>query len=260
MSRLRQAMTEASAETLDVSVEAPAAGVEARLARAAGAADRRDDARGRCGRGGRADRRGAARTGSSGELMGDVLVYVDPSVNDRLLAFARPLADAAGGALVALVASGEPIDADAARGGGRGARGVAPRALPLPPGSAPGGARGGDRGARAGPRPAREHHGRLRPRRRGGSRGGPSLRRLLHRPVAGGRGGAVDQRDLRRAAAGHGAHVAAGGVRDQLGGAARRAAGRRPGRARPARAACRAGQPADDVRRVGRAGRTRAWT
>jgi electron transfer flavoprotein alpha subunit len=44
--------------------------------------------------------------------MGDVLVYVDPSVNDRLLAFARPLADAAGGALVALVASGEPIDAE----------------------------------------------------------------------------------------------------------------------------------------------------
>jgi electron transfer flavoprotein alpha subunit len=42
--------------------------------------------------------------------MGDVLVYVDPSVNDRLLAFARPLADAAGGALVALVAAGEPTD------------------------------------------------------------------------------------------------------------------------------------------------------
>jgi electron transfer flavoprotein alpha subunit len=44
--------------------------------------------------------------------MGDVLVYVDPSINDRLLAFARPLADAAGGALVALLASGEPTDAD----------------------------------------------------------------------------------------------------------------------------------------------------
>jgi electron transfer flavoprotein alpha subunit len=40
--------------------------------------------------------------------MGDVLVYVESPVNDRLLAFARPLADAAGGALVALVASGEP--------------------------------------------------------------------------------------------------------------------------------------------------------
>jgi electron transfer flavoprotein alpha subunit len=40
--------------------------------------------------------------------MGDVLVYVDPSINDRLLAFARPLADAAGGALVALLATGEP--------------------------------------------------------------------------------------------------------------------------------------------------------
>jgi electron transfer flavoprotein alpha subunit len=43
--------------------------------------------------------------------MGDVLVYVDPSVNDRLLAFARPLADAAGGDLVALLASGEPAAA-----------------------------------------------------------------------------------------------------------------------------------------------------
>ena len=45
--------------------------------------------------------------------MGDVLVYMDPAVNGRLLAFARPLADAAGGALVALVASGEPVGADA---------------------------------------------------------------------------------------------------------------------------------------------------
>jgi electron transfer flavoprotein alpha subunit len=40
--------------------------------------------------------------------MGDVLVYVESPVNDRLLAFARPLADAAGGDLVALLASGEP--------------------------------------------------------------------------------------------------------------------------------------------------------
>ena len=40
--------------------------------------------------------------------MGDILVYVDPSINDRLLAFARPLADAAGGALVALVATSQP--------------------------------------------------------------------------------------------------------------------------------------------------------
>jgi len=44
--------------------------------------------------------------------MGDVLVYVDPSINARLLAFARPLADAVGGALVALVAGGEPTAAD----------------------------------------------------------------------------------------------------------------------------------------------------
>jgi electron transfer flavoprotein alpha subunit len=40
--------------------------------------------------------------------MGDVLVYVESPVNDRLLAFARPLADAAGGELVALAASAEP--------------------------------------------------------------------------------------------------------------------------------------------------------
>ena len=38
--------------------------------------------------------------------MGDVLVYIDPSINERLLAFARPLATAAGGSLVALVAGG----------------------------------------------------------------------------------------------------------------------------------------------------------
>ena len=170
------------------------------------------------------DRRGAARTGSSGELMGDVLVYVDPPINDRLLAFARPLADAAGGALVALVAERRAGGRRCARGGRRGARGRASRALPLPPGGAPGGARGGDQGALAGPRAAREHHGRLRPRRRGGGSGGPSLRRLLPRPVAGGRRGGVDQRALRRAAPGHGAHDAAGGVRDQLGRAARRAA------------------------------------
>ncbi|MGZ5420538.1 MAG: electron transfer flavoprotein subunit alpha/FixB family protein [Solirubrobacterales bacterium] len=40
--------------------------------------------------------------------MGDVLVYVDSPVNARLLAFARPLAGASGGSLVALVAGGEP--------------------------------------------------------------------------------------------------------------------------------------------------------
>ncbi len=44
--------------------------------------------------------------------MGDVLVYVDPSLNERLVAFARPLADAIGGDLVALIASGEPTDGD----------------------------------------------------------------------------------------------------------------------------------------------------
>lgn len=40
--------------------------------------------------------------------MSDVLVYLDPSGGDRLLAFARPLADAAGGALVAVQAQGAP--------------------------------------------------------------------------------------------------------------------------------------------------------
>jgi electron transfer flavoprotein alpha subunit len=45
--------------------------------------------------------------------MGDVLVYIDPAINSRLLAFARPLADATGGALVALVASAEPLDSGA---------------------------------------------------------------------------------------------------------------------------------------------------
>lgn len=48
--------------------------------------------------------------------MGDVLVYMDPAMNDRLLAFARPLADAAGGALVAVApgdaSSAAPAGAD----------------------------------------------------------------------------------------------------------------------------------------------------
>jgi electron transfer flavoprotein alpha subunit len=41
--------------------------------------------------------------------MGDVLVYIDPEINGRLLAFARPLAQASGGRLVALVASAAPV-------------------------------------------------------------------------------------------------------------------------------------------------------
>ncbi|HEX6026238.1 MAG TPA: electron transfer flavoprotein subunit alpha/FixB family protein [Solirubrobacter sp.] len=40
--------------------------------------------------------------------MGDVLVYIDPVPNTHLLAFARGLADAVGGKVVALVASAEP--------------------------------------------------------------------------------------------------------------------------------------------------------
>jgi electron transfer flavoprotein alpha subunit len=42
--------------------------------------------------------------------MGDVLVYLEPSGGERVLAWARPLADAAGGALVALVAGDGPVD------------------------------------------------------------------------------------------------------------------------------------------------------
>jgi electron transfer flavoprotein alpha subunit len=38
--------------------------------------------------------------------MGDVLVYLDASINERLLAFARPLADATGGSVVAVVPGG----------------------------------------------------------------------------------------------------------------------------------------------------------
>jgi len=44
--------------------------------------------------------------------MGDILVYIDPSINERLLAFARPLADAAGGKLVALVAGADATAAE----------------------------------------------------------------------------------------------------------------------------------------------------
>jgi len=46
--------------------------------------------------------------------MGDVLIYLESPINDRLLAFARPLADAAGGELVALLARGEPTDEEGA--------------------------------------------------------------------------------------------------------------------------------------------------
>ena len=44
--------------------------------------------------------------------MGEVLVYVESPANPRLLAFARPLAEAAGGSLVALQAHGEASDHD----------------------------------------------------------------------------------------------------------------------------------------------------
>jgi electron transfer flavoprotein alpha subunit len=44
--------------------------------------------------------------------MGDVLAYVESPANARLLAFGRPLADAAGGSLVALAAGAEPAGED----------------------------------------------------------------------------------------------------------------------------------------------------
>ena len=111
MTRLRQAMTEASAETLAVAVEPAAAAPELVSLARPEPQTARDDARGRRGVAGRADPGSAARTRSAGELMGDVLVYIDPAVNGRLLAFARPLADAAGGALVALVTTSGDADA-----------------------------------------------------------------------------------------------------------------------------------------------------
>ena len=43
--------------------------------------------------------------------MREVLVYIDPSINDRLVGFARSLADAAGRDLVALVAGNESVEA-----------------------------------------------------------------------------------------------------------------------------------------------------
>jgi electron transfer flavoprotein alpha subunit len=48
--------------------------------------------------------------------MGDVLVYVDPAVNSRLLAYARSLADATGGDVVALVAHAGPPNGAALAG------------------------------------------------------------------------------------------------------------------------------------------------
>ena len=184
MTRLRQAMTEASAETLDVSVEAPAARAElVALARPEPQA-RRDDARGRCDRWPRrssrccangalwcADGRRPRLHRSRGQR---------PAARVRATAGGRRRRRAGGSRRRA-----RGRRRRRARGGGRGARGVAPRAL----------ARTSRRRtwrcsrrrsrARAGPRPAREHHGRLRPRAPRPPRRRPSLRRLLHRPVAG---------------------------------------------------------------------------
>ena len=114
----------------------------------------------------RADRRGVARTRSSGELMGDVLVYVDP--RDQRAGCSRsrarwPTPPAARWSRWWRAASRRRRRAG---GGGRRARGDASRALAVPPRGAPGGAGGRDRGALARRRAGREHDGRLRPRRR----------------------------------------------------------------------------------------------
>ena len=81
--------------------------------------------------------------------MGDILVYVDPSINDRLLAFARPLAEALGGALVALVASADSAAADRVTAADVVLEVSHPAAVSLPPRGASGRARGGNRGSAA---------------------------------------------------------------------------------------------------------------
>ena len=158
--------------------------------------------------------------------MGDVLVYIDPAINGRLLAFARPLADAAGGALVALVASGEPVDAAALAAADVVLEVTHPALSPYLPEAHQAVLARRDRGALARRRAGREHHGRLRRRRRRGGRARePALRRLLprtsrSRAATRSRPARIYGGQLR----GHGADAAAGRVRDQLGGAARGAA------------------------------------
>ena len=209
MARLRQAMTEASAETLNVSVEAPAAAPKlTSLARPAPQAqatmiegDAEEAAAQIVG--------GAARTWGSGGLMGDVLVYVESPVNDRLLAFARPLADAAGGELVALVASGEPTGEEGLAAADVVLEVSHPALSPYLPEAHQAVLAAAIRRAHAGPRRAREHHGRLGPRGRGRGGGRPALRGLLRRADAPGRGGGGGQRNLRGAAPRDRAHAAA---------------------------------------------------
>ena len=96
MARLRQAMTEASTETLNVSVDAPAVASSvvslARPAPQTQATMLDGDAEEIAAKLVEVLRERGALAG----LMGDVLVYLESPVNDRLLGFARPLADAAG--------------------------------------------------------------------------------------------------------------------------------------------------------------------
>ena len=107
MARLRQAMTEASPETLDVSVEAPAAGPKLDLARSADAADPGDDARRRRRGGGRAR---SSRCCANGELWraDGRRPRLRRIAGQRPAAGLRPTAGGRGGRdLVALVAGGE---------------------------------------------------------------------------------------------------------------------------------------------------------
>ena len=149
--------------------------------------------------------------------MGDVLVYMDPAVNDRLLAFARPLADAAGGALVALVASAEPIGSDALAEADVVLEVSHPALSPYLPEAHQAVLAEAIRARTPDLVLLENTTAGLRPRRGGGRDGGPPLRRLLRGPVARGRRGAGDQRDLWRAVARDDYHRAARGLRDQHG-------------------------------------------
>ncbi len=156
--------------------------------------------------------------------MGDVLVYVDLPINDRLLAFARPLADAAGGALVALLASGEPADADALAAADVVLEVSHPALSPYLPEA--------HQAVLAAAIKARTPDLVLLENTTAGydlgaaaaaAAGLPFVGYCVGLSLEGGEAQSISAH-LRRPAAGHGAHVAAGGVCDQLGCPARRAA------------------------------------
>ena len=144
-----------------------------------------------------------ARTGSSAELMGDVLVYLEAPINGRLLAFARPLADAAGGALVAVVASGEPTVADGLTAADVVIEMTHPALSPYLPEAHQAVLAAAIRTRTPDLVLLENTTAGLRPRGRGGGHDGPPVRGLLRRPLVAGWRSAVGQRDLRRATSGH---------------------------------------------------------